>query len=339
MRWESFPITLTPLTPIHIGDGSQLEAYEYTVMRERFYRVSLDRLLARLTPPQREQLNRYIERDLVGLRRFVREHFSPEIAEYYAIASPRFQQIYEEKLSQSQNQLIVFPFLRTMGKPLIPGSSLKGALRTAILDQLITSPISSQEYADTLEAKTLGYMGDRRPNIPDDPLKGFRVADVALSSGHIIAEQVETKKKEAGRLEDLSMQILQEVTVSSLTGKEVSFPGEIRIYEGFLNTPTAPLKQGLRWLAEACNAFYRDRVLAAEERYFRGLKSVETVYQGIRAAITQDSFLVRLGWGSGLDSISLNLRKQQPRPVKTRKLIDSRFPLGWLRIDYAKSAK
>jgi len=322
MKWESFPITLTPL-----------EAYEYTVVKERFYRVSLDRLLARLAPPEREQLNRYIERDLVGLRRFVREHFSPDIAEYHAAASPRFQRVYEEKLSQSQNQLIVFPFLRTMGRPLIPGSSLKGALRTAILDRLISAPIPNNESADTLEAWTLGYMGDRRPNIPDDPLKGLRIADVSLSAEHIVAEQVETKKKEAGRLEDLSMQILQEVTVSSLTGQEASFRGEIRIYEDFLNPQTSPLKQGVRWLAEACNAFYRDRVLAAEERYFRGLKSVEVAYQRIRAAIGQESFLVRLGWGSGLDSVSLNLRKQQPRPVKTRKLIDNRFPMGWLRIE------
>ena len=329
MKWESFPITLTPLTPIHIGDGSQLEAYEYTVVKGRFYCVSLDRLIARLTPSEREQLNRYIERDLVGLRRFVREHFSPDIAEYQAAASPRFQQVYEEKLGQFQNQLIVFPFLRTIGKPLIPGSSLKGALRTAILDRLRGSPISDYERADRLEAETLGY-----ERIPDDPLKGLRIADVSLSAEHIVAEQVETRKKEAGRLEDLSMQILQEVTVSSLTGQEVSFPGEIRIYEGFLNSQTAPLKQGLRWLAEACNGFYRDRVLDAEERYFRGLKSVETVYQQIRSSKGQDSFLIRLGWGSGLDSVSLNLRKQQPRPVKTRKLIDNRFPLGWLRIQY-----
>jgi CRISPR-associated protein Csm5 len=334
MKWASFPIVLTPLTPIHIGDGSQLEAYEYTVVNERFYRISLDRLLARLTPPQREQLNRYVERDLVGLRRFVREHFSPEIAEYRAAASLRFQQVYEEKLGQSQNQLIVFPFLRTRGKPLIPGSSLKGALRTAILDRLITSPISSQEYADTLEARTLGYMGDQRPRVLDDPLKGLRLADVSFSAEHIIAEQVETKKKEAGRLEDLSMQILQEVTVSSLTGQEVTFQGEIRIYEGFLNSQTTPLKQSLRWLADACNAFYRDRVLSAEEQYFRGLKSVETAYQQIRSGIGQGSFLVRLGWGAGLDSVSLNLRKQQPRLVKTRKLIDNRFPLGWLRVEY-----
>jgi CRISPR-associated protein Csm5 len=333
MKWESFPITLTPLSPLHIGDGSQLEAYEYAVVKERFYRISLDRLLTRLSAAERETLNRYIEHDLVGLRKFVREHFSPEVAEYQAAASPRFREVYEEKLGQAQNQLIVFPFLRSVGKPLIPGSSLKGALRTAILNQLITAPISSQEYADTLEARTLGYMGEKRPDIPNDPLKGLRVSDVSLSPEHIVAEQVETKKKEGGRLEDLSLQILREVTVSVVTGQEISLSGEIRIYEGFLNRQTEPLKQGLRWLAEACNTFYRDQVLAAEERYFRGLKAVESVYQGIRAAITQDSFLVRLGWGSGLDSVSLNLQKQSPRPVKTRKLIDGRIPMGWLRVE------
>ncbi len=173
MKWESFPITLTPLTPLHIGDGSQLEAYEYVVVKDRFYRLSLDRLLARLSPTDRESLSRFIERDLVGLRHFVREHFSAEVAEYQAEASPRFQQVYEEKLAQVQNQLIVFPFLRSMGKPLIPGSSLKGALRTAILDHLRSSPIPDYERADKLEEETLGY-----ERIPDDPLKGLRVMDI-----------------------------------------------------------------------------------------------------------------------------------------------------------------
>src|SRR5581483_2857673 len=250
MKWESFPITLTPLTPLHIGDGSQLEAYEYTVVKDRFYRLSLDRLLARLTPAERESINRYVERDLVGLRKFVREHFSPDIAEYQAAASPRFREVYEKKLSEAQNQMIVFPFMRSLGAPLIPGSSLKGALRTAILDRLIASPISSQTYADTLEAETLRYMSDRgRPDIPSDPLKGLRISDIAISAEHIVAEQIETKKKEAGRLTDMSLQILQEVTISLVTGQEISLTGEIRIYDGFLNQPTAPLKDGLGWLA------------------------------------------------------------------------------------------
>jgi CRISPR-associated protein Csm5 len=334
MKWESLPITLTPLTPLHIGDGSQLEAYEYVVIKDRFYQLSLDRLLARLSPAERESVSQYLERDLVSLRRFVREHFLPEVAEYQAAASPRFQQLYEEKLAQAQNQLIVFPFLRSMGKPLIPGSSLKGALRTAILNHLLTSSIPGNIYADTLEAQTLGYMGDRRPDIPRDPLKGLRLTDVALPAERIVAEPIETWEKEAGHLTDVSIQILREVSASALTGGEFSLSGEIRIYEGFLNQKTASLKPGLRWLAEACNAFYRDRVLAAEEQYFRGEKKVEEVYKSIRAAIGANSFLVRLGWGSGLDSVSLNLRKEQPRPVKTRKLIDGRFPLGWLKVQY-----
>jgi hypothetical protein len=74
--------------------------------------------------------------------------------------------------------------------------------------------------------------------------------------------------------------------------------------------------------------------LAAEEQYFRGEKEVEEVYKSIRAAIGANSFLVRLGWGSGLNSVSLNLRKEQPRPVKTRKLIDGRFPLGWVKVEF-----
>ncbi|MDP2604158.1 MAG: type III-A CRISPR-associated RAMP protein Csm5 [Deltaproteobacteria bacterium] len=334
MNWRSYSISLTPFTPIHIGDGSQLEAYEYAVVGDRYYRVSLDRLMTRLSDKARDDLGRYLERDLVGLRKFVREHFSPELVEYEAAASPRFREVYETKLAQVQNQLIVFPFQRSGGSPLIPGSSLKGALRTAILDNLIAAPIPDRSYADTVEATALDYMGDRRPNIPADPLKGFRVADAALPSGSIIAEQIETKKKEGGRLQDLSMQILREVTGSIATGEEIAIASEIRIYDEFLNGRIARLKQGLGWLAEACNGFYRDKVLVAEETYFRGVPEVEKVYQSLRARIGEGSFVVRLGWGSGLDSISLNLRNQKPRPVKTRKLIGGTFPLGWLLVSY-----
>jgi CRISPR type III-A-associated RAMP protein Csm5 len=302
------------------------------VVGSHFYRVSVDRLLARLSPGDQESLSRYIEHDLVGLRQFVREHFSPEIAEYRAAVSSRFQQVYEEKLSQIQNQLIVFPFLRSAGKPLIPGSSLKGALRTAILNHLLRGSIPDNMYADTLEAQTLDYMGERRPDIPRDPLKGLRLMDIALPAEEIVAERIETWQKDAGQLKEVSIQIHQEVTTSVLTGQELSLTGEIRIYDGFLNQKTAPMKQGIRWLAEACNAFYTAQVLTAEEKYFQGVSEVEKVYQRIRAEISPNSFLLRIGWGSGLNSVSLNLRAQKPRQVKTRKLIDGRLPLGWAKI-------
>ena len=45
-------------------------------------------------------------------------------------------------------------------------------------------------------------------------------------------------------------------------------------YEFVINRQTAPLKQGLGWLADACNAFYRDKVLNAEEQHFRGASEV-----------------------------------------------------------------
>lgn len=163
----------------------------------------------------------------------------------------------------------------------------------------------------------------------------MRVSDVAVPAQDIAAERIETRAKQAGRLHDLSLQTLQEVSASVVTGRECTLSGEVRILEGFLNSATAQLKQGPSWLAKACNAFYRDRVLAAEERYFKGVRPVEKVYETIRSAIGPGDFLIRLGWGSGRNSVSLNLRTASPREPKTRKLIDGRIPLGWLRVRYA----
>ena len=47
----------------------------------------------------------------------------------------------------------------------------------------------------------------------------------------------------------------------------------------------------------------------------------------------EKSFILRLGWGSGYDSVTINLAKKTPEPKISRRLIHGEFPLGWVKAE------
>lgn len=57
------------------------------------------------------------------------------------------------------------------------------------------------------------------------------------------------------------------------------------------------------------------------------------IYEQLRhESFDKESFLLRLGWGSGFDSMTVNLKQQKPRSVQTRKLVDNVLPPGWTKV-------
>lgn len=117
------------LTPLHIGSGGTLTSFDYVYdERAKLLRViDLDKLLAqpRVNP---DDLARYYERRGFQIRQYLRDRgISPESVERYHLACAR----------DPQNSS-VRTFVKTAwGKPYLPGSSLKGALRTAVLWRIL----------------------------------------------------------------------------------------------------------------------------------------------------------------------------------------------------------
>lgn len=145
------------LSPVHIGTGKELEPFDYIVDGQRYIRVHLDAVLERMTPEQaddlatwvseradqiveleqrraqgreRTQLNERISelrRDMQlsnfsGLDAALREALRTDsaLARYHGDQSfDRNLQVHEQVKDAAE-------------MPLIPGSSLKGALRTAL---------------------------------------------------------------------------------------------------------------------------------------------------------------------------------------------------------------
>ena len=69
-----YKLFLEILTPIHIGDGSDIEPYEY-VIDEQFHKIDLTKFLLNLSREDQDQFNHLLESDIIKCREFIKDRF------------------------------------------------------------------------------------------------------------------------------------------------------------------------------------------------------------------------------------------------------------------------
>jgi len=354
VRQETVKVRTEILTPIHIGDGSTLEPLEY-VIKDKFYRINLEEWLSALPPERLKEFKNLTGRDyaqksvLTALRRFVKDNIDTvKYAEWVIDVSEEVRGIYDSKFNSPENQLPVAPFIRTGISPYLPGSSIKGAVRTAYLNLLKsgTQFLKEKRRAELVEGELLraiipGKEGSfPRFTIDKDPFRAIKVKDTFLPAGStFFAEAINYNKKD-GHLNPTSIQILTEVTYGSLLNKTVSFDMEIQIDRKVILRPQCGIDSlhrniTVQDLLHACNNFYT-KVLTEEcSKFLTGVSGgehIRAVYSQILEK-AKGGYLFRLGWGSGLISmtISEDLRTER-RYGKSKHLIDKRLPMGFVKL-------
>ena len=51
--------------------------------------------------------------------------------------------------------------------------------------------------------------------------------------------------------------------------------------------------------------------------------------------LDKGEFLLRLGWGSGFNSTTVNLKMPRSKQIRTRRLVAGHLPLGWIKAKIA----
>ena len=142
-------LALTPLSPIHIGCGEDFEPTNYVIEDSLLY--GFDPSRAALTETQRNKLGEVARRgSLAGIQKFFRDNaaaFKPH-AHVVMPVCVGVAQMYEQKIGRAANveasgnqvfnklEIERHVFTGPLQQPFIPGTSFKGALRTAWLDEL-----------------------------------------------------------------------------------------------------------------------------------------------------------------------------------------------------------
>lgn len=193
---------LTPLSPLHIGCGEDFEPTNYVIDDGLLY--GFDPSRATLNELQRKQLSDVARRgSLAGIQRFFRDHaaaFKPHAHVVMPVCSG-VARLYEQRIGRAANveasgnqvfnklEIERHVYTGALQQPFIPGTSFKGALRTAWLDDLNGERVPHDvEFKYNGEAKSSAAMEkrllwgpDQRGQLGDfqtSPLRLLKVADL-----------------------------------------------------------------------------------------------------------------------------------------------------------------
>jgi CRISPR-associated protein Csm5 len=157
---QHYTLTYTPLSPIHIGTGDSYEPTNYFIDDGTLYEFDTGGAFAALTETDRNELNKIVnaranEEMLKAVQRFFydrREALKPWVVNAIPVLDG-VADYYDQRLGKSLNKgaMAKLEIDRTAynpitRQPVLFGSSIKGAIRTALLSQINDKqPLSRQD--------------------------------------------------------------------------------------------------------------------------------------------------------------------------------------------------
>lgn len=342
---KTYQLAVTPLSPIHIGCGEDFEPTNYVIDEGVLY--GFDPSRAVLNPMQRDRLKAVAPgTDLMAIQRFFRDNATPFKAQANVVipVCRGVAQKYRECIGQAANReandkdvinaLTVerHVYTGTLQQPFIPGTSLKGALRTAWLDDLNAGQAPHDvQFKSNGEAKSTTAMEKRllKGDFETSPLRLLKVADLmpTREPEREVLFAVNRKKKQV-------MKDGREMQPKGIAArKDCVLHGQYRLFQASVtlpsldphigaidrnNKPLTPsadrLLVSLSRLAAQSNTYNRQR-LQREMQVLdgRGLlnpdwkQAIDKLLAGeLRGALEAgQAFLVRLGRYGGADDKTL----------------------------------
>ena len=336
---QCYTVNLMTLSPLHIGSGRKLlRDYDYAVHQGRTWRIDEDKLLdAALGQDPGEWDEAILRQPAADLLQPGDYKAGSDLFRYVAHGAPRSK----KKGAHLREQI-----KDAWDRPYLPGSSLKGALRTLLAEIILAiakQPVRvnyQQNRRGRYQPKRAGNFieadafrpamaQDKRKNNPNhDLLRAFKVADSAPLELNdaltVVNAQVITPKNSGSPVE---MEAVR---------RGVTFKGTIQL-DRYLFGQQAERKlqfgsrnrQILQQLPKLSQTVI-GRAIAAEADAYLNLNApqVRAFYGGLVRLLTKelapDEFLMRVGWGTGWSDKTLGDRMSPDEQFTARQ----RFNLG-----------
>ena len=321
-------LSISTLSPVHVGCDAVYEPSNFVIHEGLLHALDVADLAASLTTAERNELkSRADQREPVGaLQQFFHNNAArlAGFSRHQVAVAEAIVRDYEQKAGVAQQRgpggtatYATFPIARTAFNPAdnaayLPGSSLKGSLRTAWLNHLNRgqaldrAAVGDRRNANRqLQENLLGYSARE---LHKDPLRGVRIADALPDTDEAPPTRVlyaVSKKKRLPRDGERPPQELKtflETVPECLPGV---FQGELR------------LAGDIRWraLCTACNDFYLPQLEAELAHPVLG-GQLDPAWKRLIAALladelealiaAQQGFLLRVGRHSGAESVTLD---------------------------------
>lgn len=365
-HFESYRLTLTPLSPLHVGTGESVEPYQYDIAEGPPAHVAIydvDVMLENLTEIQRRDFIRLTETtNFADLRRWFRKH--PQRDQYLLTRLVLTPLAYEGLVKNldnpnQQGEVQLLPRDRVTQRCYIPGSSIKGALRTAIVDAAARQPdrpqyqlmaVANNAYnrwsGAQFEAQAMGNLNrSDKPDLYRDPFRQVAVSDLAVPEHGTYVDRIRILKPQGSMGNDPSGIVMyRELTRSQVLQEPIAITGEFRLHSHLKQE--LPLALPLTTIIDNCNQFYQVR-LKHELNKYNKIKAVSERMLGSLNQLATNQCLIRLGRHSHFECVTVGEPYHQA-PQKgfgaTRSYAGGTsqgtpfLPLGWAILTFDRPA-
>lgn len=338
---KAYGLFLTPLSPVHIGIGEDYEPTNYVIKEDILYAFDAETAYHALNPQERARLldlaTQATPRTVLDIQKFFnecRENLIP-FAHHLLPVPHSIAAQYESRISQPAqteasrdilNQLAIYRMATNPmdHSPVLYGSSLKGAIRTALLDKENNGRPAPRDVRNGLhlfQGFLFCYLNERKkPVLELDPLRLIHVADAPYRVHGFFSPArayfAVNKRKRAGTSPRNRESLHQRL--------ECVCPLIYRAFEGQISfhvpsgvgadekLPSKDLWYGMQDVAWACNRFYRP-LLEKEMSLLRNRSMLDEGWAETMASLLNNPklkdgsvFLLRVGRHSGAEAVTLN---------------------------------
>ncbi len=360
LQEQASPFRLKPLAPIHIGSGELLDPMSYIIDEQgkHLYFIDLPAWVEDHPDPER-LASEFATKPMGALRGIVSKDLDPHLYSF-ASATIRSEQVaatYKRELrnQQGQNQLFIDPALKNplSGALIIPGSSVKGALRTPVIDYL------DRKYDLNLKRNPQGVEDSLKPvlgQITENSFQNLKMGDFEAKVGASSIVTAKEMRIKAGEKKNLTQKNPCEVIRNLLMdGEQEAVYGRVLIgsHNADRRDSVFTIQRGRyseRWTLEEllalCKNFYGMKFLQEKKKFFdlphfaearTHLSPMEKVLHGLK----DTEALIRLGRYSHVECMTINENEPQRRRLKngtllpsgtTRTLANALYPFGWAKL-------
>jgi CRISPR-associated protein Csm5 len=352
MAKKTYTLTLKPLTGIHIGTGEELSPLDYNlvkstsktasgpIVKTMYWKYSSDNILRRLIA-EKTELTAFERASVNGnmgeLQSFFQKNCTVDDIDYPCDITKEFAQVYNHNREKDplQNAAMVLQMYRPEGskRPVIPGSSIKGSIRTAILNLWLDN-LSKDAYKaiprntkDNELQRNLLHYNDAK----NDPFRCISIGDTIFPAKNTqlvgLLKNISCDKKGETLFPIEKLQIQAESIRGELLDGAASAETTITI-DTDLQAVSIPGKHGqppsritrisLEKIIEACNVFYFDEFKSEYDHFYKNIVDGSTgIIDKLKkkleiAAGEKNQFIIRVGRWSQVEFVTMNENFRKP---------------------------
>lgn len=388
MSKEQYSIMIEPLTGVHIGTGEDITPLDYKLheistasgKKKLYIKFLSDAILKGIIESGDTKKLKEFEKlsesgDMKAIQNFFHDNCVPERdIDYPCDVTKEFIQQYNRNRDKNPNDAasIVLQMYRPKGAktPVIPGSSIKGAIRTAVLNNLLDilednkpekydtlySDLkkSSYKHKFDLEKKLLNHRDAK-----EDPFRSIGILDCSFAAKG--TQLVGCMKNISCKGDELTcdgrdnMLIQAEVLRGKLMDATVSSKTKITVNSDLYTSGGITQEISIQKIIDSCNSFfwsefdneynffYKETISTEADSMIKLLKMLKEIKE------TENQFILRVGRWSQVEFVTFNEDFRYPKtPMNKGKQNDwgstrtvfnydgQYLPLGWCKCTVNK---